>query len=166
MILTSRSRTWGGLLLLFLLLTGSRAAALEGKVEWVYDGDTLRVAGVGKVRLLGIDVPERQATERDRFLLRQGISEPRLRQIAERALRFSIKQAKGNTVRLVFDGERRDRHGRLLAYVYLPDGRLLNRTLLEQGYAVVYRRFAFERKEEFLAAEKEARRRKAGLWGK
>lgn len=31
--------------------------------------------------------------------------------------------------------EERDRYGRLLAYVWLPDGRMLNRVLVEQGYA-------------------------------
>ena len=63
------------------------------------------------------------------------------------------------------DKPQRDRHGRLLAYVYLPDGRLLNRILIEQGLAVVYRRFEFTMKEDFLVAEKQARQNEAGLWG-
>ena len=31
--------------------------------------------------------------------------------------------------------EERDRYGRFLAYVYLPDGRMLNEVLVEEGYA-------------------------------
>jgi micrococcal nuclease len=50
--------------------------------------------------------------------------------------------------------------------VYLLDGRLLNRLLVEQGLAVVYRRFAFRMKEEFLIAESEARQSGVGLWAK
>ncbi len=159
-------RVFAGLLLLLLCLAGGCRAAGEvtGRVEWIYDGDTVKVAELGKVRLLGIDTPEHEASERDRFYLRRGISEPRLRQIAEAALQFNIATVKGKTVRLTFDAERRDRYGRLLAYLYLPDGRLLNRLLLEKGYAVVYRRFDFRLKEDFLAAEQQARRDKVGLW--
>jgi len=58
----------------------------------------------------------------------------------------------------------RDKYGRLLAYVYLPNGRLLNRLLAEQGMAVVYRRFSFNMKADFLAAEAEARKSRTGLW--
>lgn len=40
-------------------------------------------------------------------------------------------------VRLEFDMQPRDRYGRLLAYVWLPDGRMLNEVLLEEGYAML-----------------------------
>ncbi|MEJ2700672.1 MAG: thermonuclease family protein, partial [Desulfuromonadales bacterium] len=64
------------------------------------------------------------------------------------------------------DHDERDRYGRLLAYVVLPDGRMLNRLLLEKGYAAVYRRFDFRLKQDFLRAEADARRRQVGLWQK
>ena len=57
-------------------------------------------------------------------------------------------------------------YGRLLAYVYLPDGRLLNRMLLEQGLAAVYRKFTFRMKTDFLTAEQQARQAGIGLWKK
>jgi micrococcal nuclease len=122
------------------------------------------VAGVGKVRLLGIDTPEREASEKDRFFVKLGGNGKVLRHIAGEALKFSMAQVKGKEVRLTLDHEQRDAYGRLLAYVTLPDGRLLNRLLLERGYAVVYRRFDFRLKEEFLAVEEQARRKKVGLW--
>ncbi len=137
---------------------------VEGKVSWVYDGDTVKVLGVGKVRLIGIDTPERKASERDRWFLRQGIPRERLRRVADEVLKFNISTVKGKNVRLTFDHDLRDRHGRILAYVHLPDGRLLNRILLENGYAAVYRRFDFEKKEDFLRTEAEARVKKVGLW--
>ena len=68
---------------------------LRGRVHWIYDGDTLKVAGVGKVRLLGIDAPEHEDSPRDRYYLRQGIPRKRLRRIARKALRFNIETVKG-----------------------------------------------------------------------
>ncbi len=149
-----------------LLLWVGVAAAATGRVTWIDDGDTLQVAGLGSVRLLGIDAPEHTPSERDNFLLRQGVPEPTLRRISAAARAFNIATVKGREVTLSYDGETRDRHGRTLAYVFLPDGRLLNRLLLEKGYAVVYRRFAFSRKDEFLAAEAAARQQKVGVWAK
>lgn len=154
-------------LLLWLLLAGSAAAQqLHGRVTWVYDGDTVKVAGVGKVRLLGIDAPEHEDSPRDRYLMRQGVRRATLRRIAREALRFNIAALKGRTVLLQTDRDLRDRYGRLLAYLTLPDGRLLNRLLLEKGLAVVYRRFDFRLKRDFLRAEAQARHRHAGLWAK
>jgi micrococcal nuclease len=153
-----------------LLLLGGNAAArdteagVSGRVLWVHDGDTIKVAGVGTIRLIGIDTPERQESERDRQFVKRGISSQHLRPTAAEALDFNIRSVKGKVVRLVFDSETKDRHGRTLAYVYLPDGRLLNRLLIEKGYAVVYRRFDFRLKDDFLAAEADARRRRVGLW--
>ena len=139
-------------------------SALQGTVSWIYDGDTLKVETVGKVRLIGIDTPERENSQRDRYLIDKGVSAARQRQIYQRAKEFNIKQVKGQKVTLSLDDSPRDRHDRLLAYVHLPDGRLLNRVLLEQGLAVVYRRFSFHMKEDFLAAEAEAKKNKRGLW--
>ncbi len=157
-------------LLLFLFLaplacTAADDRSVEGVVTRVYDGDTVELAGAGRVRLLGIDAPEFEPSDRDDFYVRRGISEPTLRRIAFEARGYVVALAQGKTVRLVFDAEKRDRFGRYLAYVILPDGRDLNLLLVEQGYAAVYRRFDFERKEQYLAAEREARRQKRGMWG-
>ena len=151
--------------LLFPFVPGVLAQETSGKVLWVYDGDTIKVAGIGKVRLLGIDAPEREDSQRDRYLQQQGVSIAALRRVSAEARLFTIAAAKGKTVALEFDREKTDRHGRTLAYVILPDGRTLNRLLLEQGLAVVYRRFDFARKKEFLAAEATARGAGRGLWG-
>lgn len=153
--------------LLGLALAGcSRAEepGLRGAVEWIYDGDTIEVKGAGKVRLIGIDTPERDASPRDAYFRKQGVAASTLRRVAAEALRFNIAAAKGRQVLLTTDGDERDRHGRLLAYVTLPDGRLLNRLLIEKGFAAVYRRFDFRMKQDFLQAEGEARQHRRGLW--
>ena len=152
-------------LLLFLPQTSLAAPpALTGKVLWVYDGDTIKIEHIGKVRLIGIDTPEKESSERDAHYLRQGIAPERLRQVARDATQFLIQQAKGKQVQIEFDEERHDRHGRTLAYVSLPDGRQLNRILLEEGLAAVYRKFNFRLKKDFIAAEESARKKLLGLW--
>ncbi|RME39217.1 MAG: thermonuclease family protein, partial [Deltaproteobacteria bacterium] len=63
------TRVFAGLLFV-LLLAGQVLADPTGRVSWIYDGDTLKVEGIGKVRLLGIDAPEHEDSYRDRFYRR------------------------------------------------------------------------------------------------
>jgi len=152
--------------LLFCMLLPTLAAAdtLSGRVQWIYDGDSIEVTGVGTVRLLGIDAPEYKPSQRDRYYQRWGIAPATLRRINQEGKTYLIDSVKGETVVLKTEEKKRDRYNRLLAYVTLPDGRLLNRLLLERGYAVVYRRFDFEKKTDFLTAEKMSRDNRQGLW--
>lgn len=156
------------LLLLLLFFCGtSNAETLSGKVNWIYDGDTLKVSGIGKVRLLGIDCPEREDSPRDSYYLKQhGIDRWQLRKVSADALQYLIKIAKNQQVRLEFDRQKTDVYGRTLAYVYLADGRMLNRLMLEQGLAAVFRRFDFREKNDFIKLEKRAREHQWGLWQK
>ncbi len=61
-------------------------------------------------------------------------------------------------------GERLDRYGRTLAYLWLADGSCFNRELLRQGYARAYTRFPFQYRAEYLADEATARHAGRGLW--
>ena len=152
--------------LLLCTVLGAAAADVRGRVSWIYDGDTIKVDGVGKVRLLGIDTPERKASERDKTYRRAGIPPKQLRYGAKQATAFLIRTAKGQVVTLTFDRERKDHYGRTLAYVTLADGRLLNRELIREGWALVYRRFDFRLKDDFLREEVAARGAGRGLWAK
>lgn len=153
------------LLLILPLWACQQAEATSGRVSWVYDGDTIEVEQVGRVRLLGIDAPEIKDSDRDRFYQHQfGISSATLRLVARQATDYVIKHAHNQIVTLEFDQERIDPYGRTLAYVYLPDGRLLNQVLIEEGLAAVFRRADFQLKEQFMAAEAKARENKRGLW--
>lgn len=140
------------------------AGEVRGRVKWIYDGDTIMVDGVGKVRLLGIDTPESQPSSRDDVYRRDGISPRQLRLGAKRATEYMIRSAKGKVVILTFDREKVDRYGRTLAYVTLVDGRMLNRELLNEGLAFVYQRFDFRLKDDFLQVEAVARGAGRGLW--
>ena len=128
-----------------------------GTVEDVVDGDTLLVRTGEEpvtVRLIGIDAPERSHPSKPKEFL------------ADEAAGTLSSLCKGKTVRMESGDEDADRHGRLLRYVYLPapDGRLLNKEMVRQGYARVYRRFRFSREAEFSEAEGEARQEGRGIW--
>jgi micrococcal nuclease len=69
-------------------------------------------------------------------------------------------------VELRTDAERRDRYGRLLAYVYRqPDRLFVNAELVRRGYATVLTIPPnVAHAGEFLALERSARRAGRGLW--
>lgn len=59
----------------------------------------------------------------------------------------------------------KDRYGRLLRYIWLPDGRLLNLVMLTEGYAREYSfRRPYKHQDRFKQAQQEARAQNQGLW--
>lgn len=123
-------------------------------VERVIDGDTLVIEGGQRVRLIGVDTPETQHP-----------NEP-VDPLGAEATQFVRSLVEGRAVRLDFDRERLDRYNRLLAYVWLPDGRLLNEELIRAGYSAAETRFPYRRdmQKRFLAAEEQARNNQRGRW--
>ncbi len=85
----------------------------------VLDGDTFELVGGDRVRMLTIDTPERGQRFYD----------------SARAVLEGL--VLGQPVRLEFAGPRRDRYGRLLAYIYV-DTLLVNAVPVRQGLAYVY----------------------------
>lgn len=109
----------------------------------VVDGDTIRVdfdSSRQLVRLCGIDAPEARANKKAlRDSNKSGISVGQILIQGTKATAFVKKLlSAGQIVYLEFDVEKRDRYDRLLAYVYLPDGRMLNELLVKEGYAKPY----------------------------
>ena len=139
--------------ILFWLFTEEVRA--EGRiVQRVVDGDTLVLDGNERVRLIGVDTPETVHPNKP------------VERFGKEASAFTRRQAEGKKVRLEYDANtgQKDRYGRTLAYVYLPDGTLLNLEIIRQGYGHAYTRFPFSRIEEFRAVEREAREAGRGLW--
>jgi micrococcal nuclease len=99
----------------------------HARVLRVVDGDTIRVRLDGRterVRYIGVDTPES---------VKPGTP---VQCFAKRAAAANAALVAGREVRLVGDVERRDRYGRLLAYVYRePDGAFVNALLVRDGYA-------------------------------
>jgi micrococcal nuclease len=126
-------------------------------VAEVIDGDTVALASGRLVRYIGIDAPEVRRREHGAWVLDP---EP----FARAALEENRRLVEGRPVRLRFDVERRDRFGRLLAYVYLGD-LLVNEQLVREGLARARRygrNTALAVRLE--AAEREARTARRGLW--
>lgn len=122
------------------------------------DGDTLTVDMNGRaerIRLIGVDTPETEKPGKPAQCY------------ADKATAFMKERVSDAAVRLEADtkGDNRDRYNRLLRYVYLPDETLLNKVLIEQGYGFAYTQFAFDKKEEFVQAQRNASREAIGLWG-
>ena len=87
------------------------------RVRNVIDGDTIELANGEKVRYLGIDTPEARHRAGGRWVYDP---EP----YAEEATKANRSLVQGKRVRLEFDQKKRDRFGRLLAYVYVRLGLL------------------------------------------
>jgi len=106
-------------LFVFYLIFTELSSEREALVERVIDGDTIELRGGKRVRLLGIDSPEKkqyyceEATER-------------LRQLVE-----------GKDVGLEKDATNRDKYGRLLRYIYV-DEVFVNLEMVKEGYAVLF----------------------------
>lgn len=118
----------------------------------VIDGDTIVLDGGERVRLIGVQAPERNDPR------------PEVRRMAEQAGEFTRRLCEGRAVRLEYDFQPQDRYGRTLAYIYLEDGTLVNAELIRQGYANAYTRFPFRYLEDFRAHQQEARAAGRGLW--
>jgi len=122
-------------------------------VRYIIDGDTIVLKKGTKVRYRGINSPE--IPHKDKT------GEP----LGWEATKRNKQLVQGRLVRLVQDDEKRDRFGRLLAYVFLPDGRMVNEILVREGMAFV----CFSEKgssfsKRLLAAQREAIDAGRGIW--
>lgn len=131
-------------------------APRHGLVVHVFDGDTILVRSGGekiKVRLLGIDAPEKKGP----YTKNEPLGEKARRRVIELALRRKVE--------LIYGGKsQKDRYGRYLAHVILPDGRTLNEIMLEEGLAEAYRKFRYSRKKRYRRLEAKAKAACLGIW--
>lgn len=96
---------------------------VSGRVSYVVDGDSLYVAGhKPQIRLWGVDAPEQGRTGHK----------------AATDYLFLITQGQPVTCQIVD----RDRYGRTVARCFLPDGREINRQMIESRKAKEYRLFS------------------------
>jgi len=93
------------------------------KVKHVHDGDSLQLADRRKIRLIGVNTPELARDER--------AAEPYAREARSLVIKL-IRQAHWR-VGLIYGPQRKDRYGRTLAHVFLPDGSNLSERLLLNG---------------------------------
>lgn len=123
------------------------------RINRAIDGDTIELQNGERVRYIGVNAPESVSVRRAGECF------------GKEAAVFNKNLVEGKVVRLEKDISDRDKYGRLLRFVYLEDGTLVNETLVREGYA-----FAsayppdIAKQDIFLLVEKVAREEKRGLW--
>jgi micrococcal nuclease len=156
-------------LIISLLLTPTFAEDLV-TVKKVIDGDTLKVNYKGmeeNVRLIGIDAPESGPNKKAKNdAQRSGKDLKTITAMGKEATNYVKSLVKpGDTVKIEFDVQKRDKYGRLLAYVYLSNGEMLNEEIVKDGYAYLMTIPPnVKYQERFLKAYREARESRRGLW--
>jgi micrococcal nuclease len=130
--------------------------SVTARVVRVVDGDTIEVSIDGEeedIRYIGVDTPETVKPDAP------------VECYGHRASAANQRLVEGRSVRLVFDRERRDVYGRLLAYVYAGE-RFVNAALVREGYArtlTIAPNTAHA--DLFARLQKRAGRAGRGLWG-
>jgi endonuclease YncB( thermonuclease family) len=128
------------------------------RVVRVIDGDTIKVDIAGEmetVRLIGIDTPEiagSRNSQDDYF--------------GPEAAQYTKQLLENRPVYLIPDpmNSNRDKYNRLLRYVFLEDGTLVNAKLIAEGYAYNYMYEPFQFAKQFDYLEKQAKEKQLGLW--
>lgn len=128
------------------------------RVSYVIDGDTFIFINERgekeKLRLIGINAPECKHPE---------IGKEEFCEESTKALNNLVLN---KMVELKFDLESYDRYGRTLAYVYVDDSIFVNEQMVLNGYAYSSSYSPnLKHQIKLNKAEKEAKRRKSGLWG-
>lgn len=121
------------------------AATAGDRVIGIKDGDTIELLRNGKpvtVRLFGVDTPEKT------------------QDFGERARQYTSELTFRKNVRLI--EHNKDRYGRTVGTIILPDGRSLNEELVRNGYAWHYK--AYSNDLTLANLEADARKFKRGLW--
>lgn len=122
------------------------------------DGDTIVINMNGRtetVRMIGVDTPETHHPDLP------------VQCYGPAASAYTKNLIGNQKVRLEADptNQNRDRYDRLLRYVYLPDGRLVQAEIIKSGHGFAYTSFPFTKKEEFIKLEEQAKSESRGLWG-
>jgi len=127
------------------------------KIISVTDGDTFKIDYNGeekKVRLIGVDTPESVSPNKEKN-----------NNYGKIASEYSKKRLEGKIVSIEFDIQENDKYGRFLCYIYLEDGTMYNKELLEQGYAQVSTYPPnVKYVEEFEKIQRQARENNMGFW--
>ena len=125
------------------------------KVEYVYDGDTIKLDDGRKIRLIGINTPERG---------RNGHKDEPFYLAAKKQLQQIIK-ASNNQVKIVFGKDKRDRYKRLLAHIFTIKNENITADLLNKGMGYA---LAIPPNITLLPcyqkAERKAQQLKRGIW--
>lgn len=166
-----------GILFYWVCFVSCSSSGEEHYVDRVIDGDTFVLTSGERVQLIGVDAPETQDPDKP------------VEYLGPESREFLHLVLHDRQIQVEFEGERTDKYGRLLCYVWiskhltederaagassvyvdevldtLPDLILINSWIIEHGYAMAYLKYPHSREAEFLEKEMRARRAGVGMW--
>ncbi|MEO6077494.1 MAG: thermonuclease family protein [Candidatus Andersenbacteria bacterium] len=129
------------------------------KVTKVVDGDTIDVQigkKVERIRIIGMDTPETVDPRKPVQCFGKEASNKAKAILSSKNVRLESD---------ILSGER-DKYGRLLRYIYLPDGSSFEKLMIGQGYAheYTYNSIPYKYQADYKKAQKDAQVNKRGLW--
>ena len=131
----------------------------EAIVKNVIDGDTVELSNNTLVRYIGIDTPELRLKQGDTWI---DNPEP----LARKAKQANEKLVLGKNIRIEYDEEKKDKHDRLLGYIFV-NGVFVNEQILSEGLGFLMTIEPNTRYTEQLhAALIRAKREGVGVWDK
>ncbi len=149
----TKVRWFLNLAILLVLATPLFVRADTFTVAHVCDGDTIILSNQQHVRYIGINAPEIAHDMKP------------AEYFGHEARECNKRLVLGKRIRLEFDRERQDRHGRTLAYVYLENGTFVNAKLITEGCAhVLYVPPNVKHYERFLTLQRKAIETRKGMW--
>ena len=130
------------------------------RVTRIFDGDTIEINAPDgdyphtRVRFWGVDTPETHHPTKP------------VMHFGPEAGEYVKSLLRGKSVRIELEpnAKPRGKRGRLLGWIYLSDGRLLNALLVAEGYGYADPRFKHLRFDEFRQLQSQAMKERKGLW--
>ena len=142
------------LFLMLALLCGlavhADSAADTALVSYIYDGDTIRLADGRRIRLAGIDAPEKDPEQ----------------YWSRRSTAYLTDVLRRSDMRVSVTPVAEDRYGRIVAEVCDSSGKSINVSILRDGMAYYYphQELSPELASRLLAAQRKALHERKGLW--
>jgi micrococcal nuclease len=130
--------------IIYYNLTGNTITQKQVKIVRIIDGDTLEIENGMKLRLKGINTPEKSTIFYDE---------------AKSFIQFLENSS------VIIESYGSDKYGRILAQIYF-NNRLINEEILANGLGTLYYYEKDLHYDELLEAEKKARENHIGLWKK
>jgi endonuclease YncB( thermonuclease family) len=120
----------------------------NGNVKKVIDGDSIELSNGDRIRLKGINAPEK-----NQYLYKESLS-------------FATSLLDGKKIRIEFDEEDKDQYGRSLGYVFVEDV-FVNEEIVRAGLAILFNVPKIGKyKNNLQSSFFEARQNRSGLWQK
>ena len=140
---------------IFFFQQNSFALIFEG-IPKIIDGDSLEINN-NKIRLFGIDAPERKQICKKPYLIISFLNFQRNYECGLMATNQLKKFINNRTIKCT--SENKDRYNRYLSTCYLKKIDI-NSWLVKNGYAIAYRRYS----KKYVLEEQHAEKNKLGIW--